>query len=46
LGLQELEDVADEAQWNNELYGQGSFLNVVQFGGITMNKSCAIAQHF
>ena len=45
-GLQELEDVAAEAQWNNRSCGQGSFLNIVQFGGITMNKSHAITQHF
>jgi len=46
-GLQELEDAAAKAQWNNKsCEGQGSFSNVVQFGGITMNKSHAIAQHF
>jgi hypothetical protein len=48
--MQELEDTAAEVQFHNDhndlCEGQGTFLNVVQVGGITMNKSCTIAQHF
>ena len=45
--MQELEDAAAEVQWHNEsCEGQGTFLNVVQVGGITMNKSHAIVQYF
>jgi hypothetical protein len=45
--MQELEDVADEVQWCNESYeGRDTFSNVVQVGGITLNKSHAIAQYF
>ena len=46
-GMQDLEDAAAEDQWHNDLCeDQGSFSNMVQVGGITMNKSRAIAQHF
>ena len=47
LGMQELEDAADEVQWRNEsCEGRDTFSNVVQVGGITLNKSHAIAQYF
>jgi hypothetical protein len=47
LGMQELEDAAAEDQWrNSETYGQGTFSHSVQIGGISMNKSRAIAQQF
>jgi len=47
LGMQELKDAADEVQWCNESHeGRDTFSNVVQVGGITMNKSRAIVQYF
>jgi hypothetical protein len=50
LGMQELEDAAAEVQFRNNhndlCKGQGTFSNVVQVGGIMMNKSHAITQHF
>ena len=46
-GMQELEDAAAEVQWHSKLCeGEGTFSNVVQLGGISMNKSRAIAQYF
>jgi hypothetical protein len=46
-GMQELEDAVAEVQWCTDLCeGQDTFSNVVQIGGIMMNKSRAIAQHF
>jgi hypothetical protein len=45
--MQDLKDVAAEDQWHNDLCeDQGTFLNMVQVSGITMNKLCAITQHF
>jgi len=47
LGISELEDAAAENQWcNSTTYGQGTFPHSVQIGGMTMKKSCAIAQQF
>ena len=47
IGMQELEDAVVENQWHNsETYGQGTFSHSVQIGGITMNKSRALAQQF
>ena len=48
-GMQELEDAAaaSENQWHNsDNYGQDAFFHSVQIGGVTMNKSHAIAQQF
>ena len=48
-GMQELEDAAaaSENQWrNSDNYGQDAFFHSVQIVGMTMNKSCAIAQQF
>ena len=46
-GMQDLKDAAAEAQWHNgPSYGQGPFSNTVEIGGVIMNKSHAIAQHF
>jgi hypothetical protein len=47
LGMQELEDAATEVQWRNDTgCAQSKFSNSVQIGGVMMNKSRAIAQHF
>ena len=49
LGMQELEDAVAENQWrNSDAYGQDTvtFSHSVQIGGITIRKSCAIAQQF
>ena len=45
LGMQELEDTATEVQWHNNS-SHVKFSNSVQIGGVMMNKSCAVAQHF
>jgi len=46
-GMQELEDSVAETQWHSsEAYKQDTFLHSVQIGGITMKKSCAVAQQF
>ena len=47
LGMQELEDAVTEVQWNNNTsHVQSKFSNSVQFGGVMMNKSRMVAQHF
>jgi hypothetical protein len=47
LGMQELEDAAAEVQPHDVTsYAQCKFSKTVQIGGVTMNKSCAISQHF
>ena len=47
MGMRELEDATMDAQWSNALDDrQANFMNVIQIGKQTMNKSCAIAQHF
>lgn len=49
LGMQELEDAVTEVQWRNSTsYAQtrNKFSNSVQIGGVTMNKSRMVSQHF
>jgi hypothetical protein len=47
MGMQELEDATADAQWrNSSSYGQGTFSNTVEIGGVVMNKSRAISRHF
>jgi hypothetical protein len=46
-GMQELEDAVTEVQWNNNTsHMQSKFSNSVQIGGVMMNKSRVVAQHF
>jgi hypothetical protein len=47
VGIQELEDSATDIDWRNKTRSEGGpFSNVVQVGGVAMNKSRAIAQQF
>ena len=47
LGMQELEDAATEVQWRDGTsYVQSNFSNSIQVGGVTVNKSRMVAQHF
>lgn len=45
-GMRQLEDAAADAEWQNNQTNPLAFSNTVQIGGITMNKSRAIAQQF
>jgi hypothetical protein len=47
MGMRQLEDAAADVEWQyNQPNGLHVFSNMVQIGGITMNKSRAIAQQF
>jgi len=47
LGIQQLEDATAEVQWcSSKHYGQDALSDLVQIGGMTVKKSCAITQQF
>jgi len=46
VGIRQLKDAAADAKWQSNQTNGLAFSNTVQIGGITMNKSQAIAQQF